>query len=167
MQARMFHPAPSGLPVAVEPPRGGAATLEKLQRMELAPLVRAGALWLHGFIDEAHEIAQGEESAEGSYWHALVHRSEGDFGNSLYWFERVGRHAIFPELRDAVGALEELPRELRSAKEWEPRRIVDLCKKARGGRRDDAALLARVAAIEYNLLMSYVLEKTRETKPRS
>src|SRR5262252_7547037 len=43
--------------------------------------------------DEAHQVAQDISSAEGSYWHAIVHRQEPDEGNSGYWFRRVGHHA--------------------------------------------------------------------------
>jgi hypothetical protein len=40
------------------------------------------ALWLHhNFLDESHTISQGIETAEGSYWHALMHRREPDHAN--------------------------------------------------------------------------------------
>ena len=97
MNTELFHPAPEGLPVAIRPPRGSKEILEALERCDWnslgkAPngeLLRAGALWLYGFLDESHSIAQGIDSAEGSYWHALMHRSEGDFSNSKYWYRRV------------------------------------------------------------------------------
>ena len=97
MNTQLFHPAPKGLPVAIHPPRGSNEMLKILERLDWtnltesgnADLLRAGALWLHGFLDESHSIAQGLASAEGSYWHALVHRSEGDFSNSKYWYGRI------------------------------------------------------------------------------
>ena len=54
--------------------------------------------------DEAHTVAQAIETAEGSYWHAIVHRQEPDVSNSAYWFRRVGEHPIFPGLRERAAA---------------------------------------------------------------
>ena len=64
--AKLYFPAPDGLPIAVRPPRASAARLAALQEACLEGLVRAGALWLYGFIDEAHTIAQDDASREGS-----------------------------------------------------------------------------------------------------
>jgi hypothetical protein len=51
------------------------------------------ALWLEkaGKWDEAHTLAQGIGSAEGSAVHAYLHRVEGDLGNAGYWYNRAGR----------------------------------------------------------------------------
>lgn len=56
-------------------------------------------LWL--FIDDlerSHTISQGITSATGSFWHGIMHRREGDFSNSHYWFHRVGRHPAIDEI---------------------------------------------------------------------
>ncbi|MBI5092167.1 MAG: hypothetical protein HZB26_06930 [Candidatus Hydrogenedentes bacterium] len=53
----------------------------------------AAALWL--YVDDlarSHKVSQGIETPTGSYWHGIMHRREGDFGNSHYWFHRVGAH---------------------------------------------------------------------------
>ena len=34
---------------------------------------------------------QVDESAEGSWLHAIVHLLEGDVGNARYWFAQAGR----------------------------------------------------------------------------
>jgi hypothetical protein len=139
----------------VRPARGDAATLAALAAGTWPELVRTAALWLHAFIDEAHEIAQDQPSTEGSYWHALVHRSEGDLDNSMYWFGRVRSHAIFGELH---GSVAKLPGGTALAgTRWEPRRLVDLCGRAREGKPVDLDLLNGAARIEYNLLIGYVL----------
>jgi len=52
--------------------------------------------------DEAHEVAQADSSAEGSYWHGILHRQEPDAENASYWFRRVGKHPVFPGLLQAA-----------------------------------------------------------------
>lgn len=50
-------------------------------------------LWLlHDFLDESHGISQDLDTAEGSFWHAIMHRREGDFSNSKYWYARCAGH---------------------------------------------------------------------------
>ena len=129
-------------------------------------LLRAGALWLHGFLDESHSIAQGIDSAEGSYWHALMHRSEPDFSNSKYWYRRVGKHAIFSGLREAVGKIDirgaEAARAMKSLLagiDWDPFQFVDLVEQAARGQFGDLVLIQAIASAEYHLLMGYCLEQ--------
>ncbi len=57
----------------------------------LPPLLHA--LWLDakGDWDGAHNVAQEDESAEGSWVHAYLHRKEGDRGNAAYWYGRAKR----------------------------------------------------------------------------
>ncbi len=60
-----------------------------------ADMARAclAGLWLRfDFLDESHKISQGIETPTGSFWHAIMHRREGDFANSKYWWRRVGKH---------------------------------------------------------------------------
>lgn len=70
----------------------------------MAAAVRAGLLLWNDDLDGSHTLAQGIETPTGSYWHAVMHRREGDLGNSGYWFDRVGRHPAFVTvLRAAQG----------------------------------------------------------------
>ena len=39
----------------------------------------------------AHESAQQDEGAEGSWVHAYLHRKEGDQDNAAYWYNRAGK----------------------------------------------------------------------------
>jgi hypothetical protein len=56
------------------------------------PALQAG-IWLYvDELDRSHEISQGLKDATGSFWHGIMHRREGDFGNSHYWFNRTGHH---------------------------------------------------------------------------
>jgi hypothetical protein len=60
------------------------------------------ALWLwHDYLDESHIISQKIDTPTGSFWHAIMHRREGDFSNSKYWYARCADH---PALGDAGGA---------------------------------------------------------------
>jgi hypothetical protein len=58
---------------------------------EISPLVRA--LWLDGRGDwnGAHGAAQDDESRDGAWVHAYLHRKEGDHGNAAYWYGRASR----------------------------------------------------------------------------
>ena len=169
LNTEFFHPAPEGLPVAIRPPRGTSEVLKALEHCDWdslskgrkADLLRAGALWLYGFLDESHSIAQGIDSAEGSYWHALMHRSEGDFSNSKYWYRRVGRHAIFPALLKAARQLEvsssSTAAVVHKLSEWDPFRLVDAMEQAARHETEDQVWLQAMAREEYNLLMAYCL----------
>jgi hypothetical protein len=51
-------------------------------------------LWLwHDWLDESHRLSQEIHSSTGSFLHAIMHRREGDFGNSKYWYARCRGHA--------------------------------------------------------------------------
>jgi hypothetical protein len=64
----------------------------------MAECCLSGVWLLHDFLDESHTISQGIDTTSGSYWHAIMHRREGDFSNAKYWFRRVGRHPVLVEL---------------------------------------------------------------------
>ena len=54
------------------------------------PLLHAG-IWL--YVDDlhrSHEVSQSISSPLGAYWHGIMHRREGDFWNSKYWFRQAG-----------------------------------------------------------------------------
>ena len=56
-------------------------------------------LWLvAGDIHRSHEISQDLPSPEGSFWHGIMHRREADFGNSKYWFRKVGQHPALEQI---------------------------------------------------------------------
>ena len=51
------------------------------------------ALWHDGHGDwaQAHAVAQDDESRDGAWVHAYLHRKDGDLGNAEYWYRRAGR----------------------------------------------------------------------------
>ena len=62
------------------------------------PDLLAGLWLLADDLDRSHTISQSIDTPTGSYWHAILHRREGDFGNAKYWFHRVGNHPVIAEL---------------------------------------------------------------------
>lgn len=78
-----------------------AALLERL--LEETALVGrdelAAGLWLYvDDLDRSHRISQQIDDTTGSFWHGIMHRREGDFSNSHYWFRRVGNHPAFADI---------------------------------------------------------------------
>ncbi len=51
------------------------------------------ALWQDANIgwDASHDTLQHDETADGAWVHAYLHRKEGDIGNAAYWYRRAGK----------------------------------------------------------------------------
>lgn len=58
-------------------------------------LAESGLWLLAGELDKSHTISQSIDNPTGSFWHGIMHRREGDFGNSKYWFRLTGNHPAF------------------------------------------------------------------------
>lgn len=70
-----------------------------------AACVHAG-LWLwHDFSEAAHRIAQVIETPAGAFWHALLHRREGDFANAKYWYAQCRGHVSLATIGAQVADL--------------------------------------------------------------
>lgn len=82
----------------------------------------AGAWLLHGFLDEAHTICQDVPTASGSYWHGIVHRREGDYGNASYWFRQAGDHPAGAAIASAAAGQPETV-EAALGGRWDPHRF--------------------------------------------
>ena len=74
--------------------RAGALAAEAVADPVLAarPDLVAG-LWLYvDELDKAHAACQDLNTPTGAFWHAIMHRREGDFSNAKYWFRRAVKH---------------------------------------------------------------------------
>ncbi len=89
-------------------------------------------LWLYfDCLDQSHRISQRLENPTGSFWHAIMHRREGDFSNSKYWYARCASHPTLATLAaNAPRLINEMPADkslLRLiATGWNPSAFVDL-----------------------------------------
>jgi hypothetical protein len=110
---------------------------------DMAACCISGVWLLYDYLDESHKISQDIDTTSGSFWHGIMHRREGDFWNSKYWFRRVGNHPTFALIRE------------RTKQEWDPFAFVDRCESALGKnpREQDACL--GLQQIEWESLFDY------------
>jgi hypothetical protein len=134
---------------------------------EFADACLAGLWLLHDSFDESHAISQDLHTLEGSYWHAILHRREPDYGNAKYWFRRVPSHPIFAELaKQAAAVTREMGTPTGSEflvqqAKWDSAAFVDLCEKAARGPEPLARLCRRIQRVEWDLLFDYCVERAR------
>lgn len=107
-----------------------------------APAPVLAGLWLYvDDLDRSHSISQEIHTPTGSYLHAIMHRREGDFWNSKYWFRKVGDHPTIAQIG------------------YDPFLFVDDCEADRG---KDAAHLVELQRREWKALFDLcVMEAVR------
>jgi len=156
------HPAPldAGQPnekfrlalFTLTPEKLFALTGQPIRDLRMSNACLAG-LWLrHNFLDESHALSQEIETPTGSFWHAILHRREGDFGNARYWFRRLGPHPIFPVLNEAAAATG-----WPASPRWNPVALVDAVEQAARNQNAQPSpqILIAVQQIEWELLFDF------------
>jgi hypothetical protein len=128
-------------------------------------------LW-NDSLDASHTISQDTHTPEGSLWHAIMHRMEGDYWNSKYWYKRAGNHPVLQELHQAVCEMAKEPGMLASvgsdrakselealilSDTWSSDRFVDAVERQVVKERNEAAvaLLERIQWFETALLLRH------------
>lgn len=115
----------------------------------MAEACRSGLLLRLNDLDGSHTISQQIHSPTGSFWHGIMHRREGDFGNSKYWFRRVGAHDVFAELASAANIIDE------GATEWDPFAFVDFVEGIVIDRSENRDVAEKIQQREWELLFDY------------
>ena len=124
----------------------GCGETVELSRSQ-ASLCLSGLWLLAGDLDRSHSLSQDLPCRDGSFWHGIMHRREGDFGNAKYWFRKVGPHPVFEQLSDGIEGGYENPFD-----------FVDECshaEKNRNGQAYQRCLLTQWA--EWQALMGHCL----------
>ncbi len=61
--------------------------------------MKAGLFLLNDDLANGHALAQSLQGDPlGDFWHAIVHRREGDWNNARYWFGKAGPEAILTQI---------------------------------------------------------------------
>jgi hypothetical protein len=139
---------------------------KNIRDAEAARCCLSGIWLLHSFLDESHALSQEIETADGSYWHGIMHRREPDYGNGKYWFRRVGRHPVFAQLLPAAqatiattGAKDAAAKQIASSGEWDPYLFIDWCEQIARGQASQRELAAAIARQEWELLFAHCYAK--------
>lgn len=103
------------------------------------PALQAG-IWLYvDDLERSHTLSQAVHDATGSAWHGIMHRREGDFSNSHYWFRKAGRHPALVDIPD-----------------YEPHAFIDAVASALPDETTDLVALQRV---EWSALFAWCAER--------
>jgi hypothetical protein len=131
--------------------QSSATELKKYSPEDLFPNARnsevaySALLLLLGCWDASHDLTNDDESPEGCYLHAIIHRIEPNPANSAYWWRQLGHHPLFTRVHAAARTiLEQTPvRGWQLKPAWDPYLFNEWCEQARhapGSEREQAAL---------------------------
>ena len=153
----------SQISAATEAELFNAQTIKSQSEAGMRDACRAGLLLWNDDLEASHHIAQNIEDATGSFWHAIMHRREGDAANSNYWWRKTGAHPAFDDVHRA--ALDLLKNEnddeahtfaalLERSGTWQPSEFTARCAQS-GTSTEDGLWLRRVQLAEMQALLDW------------
>jgi len=117
------------------------------------PTLEAG-LWLYvDELDLSHRASQKLARPSGSFWHAIMHRREGDFSNSHYWYRKAGQHPVINRIASGGGGAAAGT----AIGGYEPHDFVDRVERAYAKQSDSPELVA-LQRLEWIALFEYCAE---------
>lgn len=76
-----------------------AVLTQEIEASAASDMAKIGLHLLNDDLAASHALSQHHEGDPlADYWHAVIHRREGDYGNSRYWLGRVGRTPLLAEV---------------------------------------------------------------------
>jgi len=67
----------------------------EIEALDASAEMKAGLHLLNDDLVHSHALVQSVQGSPlADYWHAIIHRREGDYSNACYWFGRVGAEPI-------------------------------------------------------------------------
>lgn len=130
-----------------------------LGTMVLSPALTSTLLLWNDDLSGSHAIAQQLHSSLGSWIHGALHRREGDFANSKYWFRKTDERNTFMEMSkcaaqiiDATDMEIEEPLLSTIREKWDPFIFIDLCAMAASGCIVNKSVLEQLQVAELNLM---------------
>lgn len=136
----------------------------QIEAADLSDFERCGLLMLNDDLDAAHSVVQNLPDDTSAFWHAIMHRREGDASNAKYWWRRTENHAAFGSVYENVrkylqsendAAAQQFLSQLEAQQNWLPVAFVDACQSG------DAEWLRQVQIIEMETLLSWCRENDR------
>jgi hypothetical protein len=123
----------------------------------VVPFVRSLLLLTAGDLERAHILVQEASTADGTYIHGIVHRTEGDFDNARYWFRRTPVHPAAAEIYRRAAA--NSPK-VASCTTWDPVWVTDWVETSKRAGADEE--LRAVLTIEAEVLLEHFAEQMGE-----
>ncbi len=129
-----------------------------IQNQLMAKCCLSGLWLLINDLERSHEISQTIKTAEGSYWHGIMHRMEGDFWNAKYWFAQIGNHPTNQQLSEyVVENFSTVPHATVKSlgNEWNSALFVDFCDEFQSPTSEWGKLCKQLAVKQWAVLFAH------------